>query len=252
MNAFKEQTVLVTGALTGIGRATAKAFAHEGAWVVVSGRDLARGAELVKEIAAEGGQARFERADIREESEIARLVTAAAGWHGGLDIAINNAGTEGALGPVTGVTPEQFHDTFNTNVLGTLLAMKHEVAAMAPRGRGKIVNLSSVVGHVGMPGASIYAASKHAVEGLTKVAALEVAASGIQINAVAPGPVATAMLDRFTGHSTDVRAGLLSQMPAKRAATAEEIAATILFLASPGAAYVNGHIVAVDSGYSAA
>lgn len=252
MNAFKDQTVLVTGALSGIGRATAQAFAREGARVVVSGRDAARGAKLVEEITAEGGTARFERADIREEGDIERLVAAAAGWHGGLDIAINNAGTEGALGPVTGVTPEQFQDTFNTNVLGTLLAMKHEIAVMAPRGRGKIVNLSSVVGHVGMAGASIYAASKHAVEGLTKVAALEVASSGIQVNAVAPGPVATAMLDRFTGHSDDARAGLLSQMPGKRAATAEEIAATILFLSSPGAAYINGHVIAVDSGYSAA
>lgn len=252
MNTFKDQTVLVTGALTGIGRATAVAFAREGAYVVVSGRDDARGQALVRELVGSGGEAMFVKADIRNEADIEKLVGAAVTWHGRLDIAVNNAGTEGALGPVTTTTTEQYRATFDTNVLGTLLAMKYELGAMVPQGRGRIVNLSSVVGQVGMAGAAIYAASKHAVEGLTKVAALEVAAAGVTVNAVAPGPVETPMLDRFTGNSLDMKAGLLGMMPAKRAASPDEVAAAILYLSSPAASYVNGHVLAIDSGYTAA
>jgi NAD(P)-dependent dehydrogenase (short-subunit alcohol dehydrogenase family) len=170
---------------------------------------------------------------------------------GRVDIAVNNAGVEGALGPITEQTPDAYTATFETNVLGTLLSLKHELRVMLKQGAGSIVNLSSVAGHVGMPGASIYVASKHAVEGLTTAAALEPAAAGVRVNAVAPGPVATAMLDRFVGGKEDVKAGFVATIPAKRAATVEEIAQTIVFVASDKAKYLTGQIITVDGGFTA-
>jgi NAD(P)-dependent dehydrogenase (short-subunit alcohol dehydrogenase family) len=164
---------------------------------------------------------------------------------------VNNAGTEGVLGPITEQTADNFHATFSTNVLGTLLSLKHEMRAMLAQGHGSIVNLSSIAGQVGIAGGSVYAASKFAVEGLTKSAALEGAALGVRVNAVAPGPVATDMLDRFVGRNESAKAGFLASIPAKRAATVEEIAETIVFIASAKAAYLTGQCIAVDGGYTA-
>jgi NAD(P)-dependent dehydrogenase (short-subunit alcohol dehydrogenase family) len=243
--------VLVTGALTGIGRATALAFARAGSRVIVSGRREKEGEALAAELRGLEAQAEFVRADVRSEEDVRRLVERTLQRFGRLDIAVNNAGTEGALGPITEQTPDAYRATFETNVLGTLLSLKHELRVMLNQGEGSIVNLSSVAGHVGMPGASIYVASKHAIEGLTKAAALEGAASGVRVNAVASGPVDTAMLDRFVGGKQDLKAGFLATIPAKRAATVEEIAQTILFLASDKAKYLTGQIVSVDGGYSA-
>ncbi len=160
-------------------------------------------------------------------------------------------GTEGELGPVADQTADNYAATFETNVLGTLFSMKHELRVMLKQGSGSIVNLSSVGGRIGLPGASVYSASKHAVEGLTKSAALEGAAAGVRVNAVAPGPVDTAMLDRFVGNKQDVKAGFLATVPAKRAATVEEIAQTVVFVASDKAKYLTGQILAVDGGYTA-
>lgn len=243
--------VLVTGALTGIGRATAIAFAREGALLVVSGRREEAGQALAAELRALGTQAEFVRADVRFEAEVRSLVEHVVERFGRLDIAVNNAGTEGQRGPVTEQSVENFEATFTTNVLGTLLSLKHEMRVMLKQGAGSIVNLSSIAGQVGFAGATVYVASKHAVEGLTKSAALEGAEAGVRVNAVAPGPVATEMLDRFTGGSDEAKAGFLSMMPAKRAATPEEIAQTILFLAGDKARYLTGQIVAVDGGYTA-
>lgn len=243
--------VLVTGALTGIGRATAIAFAREGALLVVSGRREEAGQALAAELRALGTQAEFVRADVRFEAEVRSLVEHVVERFGRLDIAVNNAGTEGQRGPVTEQSVENFEATFATNVLGTLLSLKHEMRVMLKQGAGSIVNLSSIAGQVGFAGATVYVASKHAVEGLTKSAALEGAEAGVRMNAVAPGPVATEMLDRFTGGSDEAKAGFLSMMPAKRAATPEEIAQTILFLAGDKARYLTGQIVAVDGGYTA-
>jgi len=243
--------VLVTGALTGIGRATALAFAREGSRVVVSGRREKEGEALAAELRRLEAQAEFVRADVRLEEDVRRLVERTVQRFGRLDIAVNNAGTEGALGPIAEQTPDAYSATFETNVLGTLLSLKHELRVMLKQGTGSIVNLSSVAGHVGMPGASIYVASKHAIEGLTKTAALEGAAGGVRVNAVAPGPVDTAMLDRFVGGKEDVKAGFLSTIPAKRAATTEEIAQTIVFLGSDKAKYLTGQIISVDGGYTA-
>ena len=250
MNA-QTPVVLITGAVTGIGRATALAFAREGASVVVSGRRDEAGQALAAELRALGVRAEYLRADVRHESEVRSLVEHVVEHFGRLDVAVNNAGTEGQLGPITEQSTDNFAATFETNVLGTLLSLKHEMRVMLKQGSGAIVNLSSIAGQVGVAGASVYVASKHAVEGLTKSAALEGAAAGVRVNAVAPGPVATAMLARFAGGNEDAKAGFLSMMPAKRAATPEEIAQTIVFLASDKARFLTGQNLAVDGGYTA-
>jgi NAD(P)-dependent dehydrogenase (short-subunit alcohol dehydrogenase family) len=191
--------VLITGALTGVGRATALAFAREGARIVVSGRRDDKGNALVSELQEIGAEATFIQSDVRHEDEVRALVDQTLKRFGRLDIAVNNAGTEGNPGPLTDQTAESYAATFDTNVLGTLLSMKHELRVMLPQGSGSIVNVSSTYGRAGAPGAGLYVASKHAVEGLTKAAALEAAGSGIRVNVIAPGPIETGMPNRFTG-----------------------------------------------------
>jgi NAD(P)-dependent dehydrogenase (short-subunit alcohol dehydrogenase family) len=239
--------VLITGALTGIGRATALAFARSGARVVVSGRHDDAGETLVKELRDTGAEAEFVRADVRHEDEVRDLVDRTVARFGRLDIAVNNAGTEGQAGTLTEQTTDSYRAIFDTNVLGTLLSLKHELRVMRLQGSGSIVNLSSIVGHKALPGAPLYVASKHAVEGLTRAAALEGAAFGVRVNAVAPGPIETGMLDRFAG-SADAKAGFVAGLPLKRAGTPNEIAQAIIFAASETAAFMTGHILAVDGG----
>jgi NAD(P)-dependent dehydrogenase (short-subunit alcohol dehydrogenase family) len=247
---MSNQVVLVTGALTGIGRATALAFARAGAQVVVSGRRDAAGETLAGELNALSGSAQYIHADVRYEEDVRRLIDQVVARFGRLDVAVNNAGTEGKPGPVTEQTAESYAATFDTNVLGTVLSLKHEMRVMAAQGHGSIINLSSTMGHKGAPGASIYTASKHAVEGLTKAAALEGAGYGVRVNAIAPGPVETEMLNRFTGNA-DRKAGLIAGVPLKRSGTSDEIARAIVFLASDQASFVTGQIVSVDGGKSA-
>ena len=248
---MNQPVVLITGALTGIGRATAMAFAREGARVAISGRREAAGVALAAELRALGAQAEFIRADVRFEADVRNLVEQTVKRFGRIDVAVNNAGTEGQAGPIIDQSVENYEALFGTNVLGTLLALKHEMRVMLSQGGGAIVNLSSMAGQVGMAGASVYAASKHAVEGLTKSAALEGAAAGVRVNAVAPGPIATEMLDRFVGGSEENKSSFLSTIPAKRAGSPEEIAQTIVFLASDKAQYLTGQSIAVDGGYTA-
>jgi NAD(P)-dependent dehydrogenase (short-subunit alcohol dehydrogenase family) len=242
--------VLITGALTGIGRATALAFAKDGARLVVSGRKEAEGRALAAELRNLGSEAEFVHADVRHEDDVRNLVDKTVARFGRLDVAVNNAGTEGKPGPVTEQTAESYAATFDTNVLGVLLSMKHEMRVMQGQGSGSIVNLSSTMGQRGAPGASLYTASKHAVEGLTKSAALEGAASGIRINAVAPGPVETGMLNRFTG-TAEKKAGLVAGVPLKRAGTPAEIADAIVFLSSSKASFITGQIISVNGGKTA-
>jgi NAD(P)-dependent dehydrogenase (short-subunit alcohol dehydrogenase family) len=242
--------VLITGALAGIGRATALAFAKEGARLVVSGRRDDAGEKLVAELRGLGTEAEFIRADVRHEADVQNLVDKTVARFGRLDVAVNNAGTEGKPGPVTEQSAESYAATFDTNVLGVILSMKHELRVMQAQGGGSIVNLSSTMGHRGAPGASIYTASKHAVEGLTKSAALEAAAFGVRVNAVAPGPVETEMLTRFTG-SADRKAGLVAGIPLKRAGRPEEIADAIVFASSDKASFISGQIIAVNGGKTA-
>ncbi len=248
---MSSKVVLITGALTGIGRATALAFAREDASVVVSGRRDDAGEALSRELRALGADAQYLRADVRREEEVRALVDKTIARFGRLDVAVNNAGTEGKPGPVVEQTAESYAATFETNVLGTLLSMKHELRVMQPQGSGSIINLSSTMGSRGAPGASLYTASKHAVEGLTKSAALEGAPFGVRVNAVAPGPVDTELLDRFTG-SADRKAGLLAGVPLKRAGRPEEIAQAIVFLASENASFITGQVIGVNGGKTAA
>ena len=247
---MSNQVVLITGALTGIGRATAEAFAKDGATVVVSGRNEDAGNALVRDLLASGGKAEFIRADVRKDEDLKNLVDQTVARFGRLDAAVNNAGTEGVPGVIVEQTAESYAATFDTNVLGTLLGMKHELRVMQAQGGGSIVNISSTMGSRGAPNASLYVASKHAVEGLTKSAALEGAASGVRVNAVAPGPVDTEMLSRFAG-SAERKAGVVSGVPLKRAGKPDEIADAIVFLASGKAAFVTGQIIQVNGGKTA-
>ena len=247
---MKNQTVLITGALTGIGRATGVAFAREGAKIVVSGRNEDKGRELVAELRGLGAEAEFIRADVRHEDDVKNLTEKTVKRFGRLDVAVNNAGTEGKSGPIIEQTAEIYSEVFDTNVLGVLLCLKHEMRVMREQKAGCIVNMSSIVGHRGFSGASIYVASKHAVEGLTKSAALEGVEFGIRVNAVAPGPIDTDMVTRFTG-TPENKAGLIRGVPLSRMGQPEEVAAAIVFLASPKAAFITGASIAVDGGMQA-
>src|SRR6201990_913687 len=193
--------VLITGALTGIGRASALAFAKKGAKVVASGRRDETGHALVEELRSLGAEAEFINADVRREDEVRALVAKTVERFGRLDVAVNNAATEGQVGPIVDQTPESYAATFDTNVLGVILSMKHEARVMQQQGSGSIINISLTYRHEGAAGASGYVGAKHAVEGITKSVALEIADSGVRVNAVAPGPTDTGMLTRFTGTS---------------------------------------------------
>src|ERR1700726_4344527 len=242
--------VLITGALSGIGRATAVAFAKDGASVVAAGRREAEGKALETELRSLGAEAAFIRADVRREDDVSSLIDQTVARFGRIDAAVNAAGTEGRPGPVTEQSADSYAATFDTNVLGTLLSMKHELRVMQAQAHGSIINISSTYGHQGARGASVYAASKHAVEGLTKSAALEAAGSGVRVNAVAPGPIETAMLARFTG-TPERKAGLVAGVPLQRAGEPDEIANAIVFLASGKSSFTTGQVLFVDGGKSA-
>jgi NAD(P)-dependent dehydrogenase (short-subunit alcohol dehydrogenase family) len=253
MNTFDKKVAVVTGGTSGIGRTTALAFAEAGAKVVVAGRREAEGNEVVSLIKKRGGQALFVKTDIASEPDAAALIEKTLAAYGRLDVAFNNAGIEGAVGKTT---PEQtvadYRAIMDINVLGVLLSMKYEIPAMLKNGGGAIVNTSSIAGVIGFPGAGVYVASKHAVIGLSKTAALEFAAKGIRVNVVAPGAIETAMFDRFTGGpGTDAQRQLAAMHPIGRAGTSEEIAGAVLWLCSDSASFVTGHTLVADGGLTA-
>ena len=241
--------VLITGALTGIGRAAAVAFAKKGAKVVVAGRRDEAGRTLVKELRSFGSEAEFINTDVRQENDVRALVDTTVARFGRLDVAVNNAGTEGQVGPITDQTADSYAATFDTNVLGVILSMKHEVRVMQKQGSGSIINISSTYGHEGAAGAAVYVGSKHAVEGITKSVALEIAKSGIRVNGVAPGPTDTGMLTRFT-HTPENKAALVTGVPMGRLGLSEELANAIVFIASDEASFITGHVLNVDGGKS--
>jgi NAD(P)-dependent dehydrogenase (short-subunit alcohol dehydrogenase family) len=246
---MSKSVVLITGALTGIGRAAAVAFAKSGAKVVVSGRRDEAGKALVDELRSLGTEAEFINADVRKEDDVRAMVDKTVARFGRLDVAVNNAGTEGERGLITAQTAESVAATFDTNVLGVIFSMKHEVRAMQAQGSGSIINISSTYGHEGAAGASIYVGAKHAVEGITKSVALELATSGIRVNAVAPGPTDTGMLTRFTG-TPENKAALVTTVPMGRLGLSEELANAIVFIASGEASFITGHVLNVDGGKS--
>lgn len=245
------RTVLVTGALTGIGLATAQAFAQNGDAVIIAGRREQTGHEVAMQLLAFGSEVEFVGADVRREGDIRGLVDGIVNRFGRLDIAVNAAGTEGQSSPITDITLQAYADAFDTNVLGTLLCLKHEMRVMIGQREGSIVNISSTMGERGAANASLYTASKHAVEGMTKSAALEGAPNNIRVNAVAPGPVQTAMLDRITG-TPEAKAHYLSNVPLGRAGQPSEIADAIFFLSSSKASFITGQIIRVNGGKTAA
>src|SRR5258708_10196887 len=242
--------VLITGGPTGSGGAAAAAFAKKGAKVVVAGRRGEAGKALVKELRAFGSEAEFINADVRKEDDVRALLDKTVARFGRLDIAVNNAGTEGQVGPITDQTAESYTATLDTNVLAVILSMKHEVRIMQGQGSGSIINISSTYGHEGAAGAPIYVGSKHAVEGITKSVALEVAKSGIRVNVVAPGPTDTGMLTRLT-RTPENKAALVTTVPMGRLGLSEELADAIVFIASDEASFITGHVLNVDGGHTA-
>lgn len=237
------KVVLISGATSGIGRAAALVFAKEGASVVLGGRRREEGEALVEQIGAAGGRAVFQATDVTKYADNEALVTLALSQFDRLDVAFNNAGIE-ATGALAEFDEEAYERVFDTNVKGVFSAFKAQIPALT-KTKGAIILTSSIGGSRGLAGASVYAASKHAVEGIVKSAALELASLGIRVNAVAPGPTATPMLDRFTGGHPEAMA---ARVPLGRNATPEEVALAALWLASDEARFVNGAIVPVSGG----
>lgn len=247
---FENKVVLITGATSGIGKVSALAFAKAGAKIVVSGRREAEGQAVVAEIKAAGGEATFVKADVAVETDVAALVAKAVATYGRIDVAFNNAGIE-STGPIPDVTEADYRRVFDINVWGVLSSMKHEIPVMLKQGGGVIINTSSVAGHIGMGGVGVYVASKHAVEGLTKSAAMEYAKQGIRVNAVAPAAIETEMFTRFTGGNEDALSYMRNLHPVGRTGRAEEIANPVLFLASDAASFITGISLNVDGGFLA-
>jgi NAD(P)-dependent dehydrogenase (short-subunit alcohol dehydrogenase family) len=244
---FSGKVALVTGGTSGVGETTAIEFGRAGAKVLPTGRREKEGAQVVAEIKKLGGDAGFVRADVARDADVKGIVDFTVDKFGRLDIAFNNAGVEW-MGPLDQATEAEYRRVFDINVWGVLNSMRHEIPAMLKTGGGAIVNTSSVAGHVGMGQVSIYTASKHAVEGLTKALALEFAKQNIRINAVAPDAIATEMFDRFAGKHSEVLDSLSSLIPVGRIGASEEIAAAVLYLCSDDAKFTTGTSLVVDGG----
>lgn len=248
---MSNKTVVITGALSGIGQECVRLFISEGYNVIFSGRRPGLGEERERKMRTISPDVHFVNADISREEDVAALAKKAVMLFDKIDVVLNVAGTEGMPAPADQLTVDDYHRVFDTNVLGTQLVMKYFLPLMCKQRSGSLINFSSLAGLVGMPGGAIYAASKHAVNGLTRSAALEVAADNVRVNAIAPGPVATDMFDRFVGRDENAKAAFLSKMPSGRIVTTDEIARTALFLASDAARSIIGQVIVVDGGYSA-
>src|SRR6201982_876446 len=244
---FEGKVALVTGGTSGIGKATAIEFARAGAKVVLSGRREKEGANVVAEIQQLGGAAAFIRADVAKDADVKAMVDFTIDTYGRLDIAFNNAGVEW-IGPLDQATEAEYRRIFDINVWGVLNSMRHEIPAMLKNGGGAIVNTSSVAGHVGMGQVSIYTASKHAVEGLTKALALALLKQSIRIKRGAPAGVATEMVDRFAGKEGEMRDYLTSLHPVGRIGVTGDIAAAALYLCYDDAKFTTGTSLVVDGG----
>jgi NAD(P)-dependent dehydrogenase (short-subunit alcohol dehydrogenase family) len=250
MDTYEHKVAFVTGGTTGIGKATAIAFAGAGARVVVTGLREKEGSDVVAEIKKRGGKASFFKGDMAKDADVKAAVDFTVSTYGRLDVAFNNAGVESVV-PLNEITEEKYRAVFDINVWGVLCAMKHEVAAMLRTGGGAIVNITSSYGHVGAEKATIYAGSKHAVEGLTKCVALEFARQNIRVNTVSPGAIATDMINRSVGREGKHREALVATHPVGRLGKSEEVAAAVLYLCSDAAKFTTGTSLKVDGGWLA-
>ena len=248
---FAGKTALVIGGTTGIGRATARAFAAAGANVVVAGLGAEEGKSLEAEIRRSGRDAAFMEADVRHEQDVEAVVSFATEKFGRIHAAVNNAGIEGRFGPVHEATAEDFDRIIGVNLRGVWLGLKYQIPHMLKHGGGAIVNTASCSGVTGIANIALYTASKHAVVGLTKATALELARSGIRVNAVAPGPVNTGLLHRMLAGNIDVSV-IAEQVPMGRVCEPEETARGIVWLCSDAASYVTGHTLVIDGGLTVA
>jgi NAD(P)-dependent dehydrogenase (short-subunit alcohol dehydrogenase family) len=247
---FEKKVAIVTGGSFGIGKATAIAFAKRGADVVVA--DWIEDNDTIKQIKDAGGNALFVKCDVSKASDVVEMVNQTIKTFGRLDFAVNNAGIEGINAPIHECTEENWDKTINVNLKGIWLCMKYEIPHMLKQGKGAIVNVASVAGLIGFPGLPAYVASKHAVVGLTKTAALENAKQGIRVNAVCPGVIKTAMIDRVTGKNKTVEKQYEDMEPVGRMGSPEEVAEAIVWLCSDGSSFVTGDAMAVDGGWIAA
>lgn len=251
MASFTGKVALVTGGSSGIGRASAIAFAHKGAKVVVASRRAEEGEETVKLVKEAGSDGFFVKTDVTQAADVQAMVEQTISRYGRLDYAFNNAGIEQAPSPLNEQTEETFDQIIDINVKGVWLSMKYEIPQMLKNGGGAIVNMSSVAGLVGVAGAPIYVASKHAVVGLTKSIALEYAKEGIRVNAVSPGAIETDMFDRFVKDNPQAREQMTAMHPLGRTGKSEEIANAVVWFCSDEAAFVTGQILALDGGFTA-
>ncbi len=246
---FTDKVVLITGGATGIGRATALAFARQGATVVIGDIDD-RAEETVRLVQAEGGSGLFVPTDVTDDGQVQRLVRTAVDTYGRLDVAFNNAGILPPTGPLLEQSEADWDRTLAVDLKGVFLALKHEIAHMVEAGGGAIVNTASIAGVIADPGMSPYVAAKHGVVGLTKAAALDYATAGVRVNALAPGLVETPMTRGWLD-DPEMRDVVLAGPRLGRPATPEEIAGMVLYLASPLASFATGGVYVVDGGQTA-
>ncbi len=245
------KVVLITGASSGIGEAAAYAFAALGCKLVLGARRQSEGEAVAAKIRAEGGEAIFVQTDVLQESDIARLVATAVQSFGRLDVAFNNAGTEGEFSPLIEQSTDNYDFTINTNVRSVLWSMRHQIPAMLANGGGAIINNASIVADIGFANAAVYTASKGAVVSMTRVAAVEYFKQGVRINTISPSVTFTPMSNRLIG-DLDTQNAFLATTPAGRAGHPAEIAAAVVFLASNAASYISGQTLNVDGGYTIA
>jgi NAD(P)-dependent dehydrogenase (short-subunit alcohol dehydrogenase family) len=245
---FEGRVALVTGGASGLGRAASRILAERGAAIVVADRDEAGGAETVAECDALGGEARYIRTDVTVEDDVAAAVAAAVDGWGHLDVAINNAGINGPTKPVADYTLDEWNQVMAVNLNGIFLGLRHEIPQMVSQGGGAIVNTSSGAGLVGFAALPAYVASKHAVLGLTKAAAIAYVQQGVRINAVCPGSTRTPLLEGFMAQAPGIEEAMAKSAPIGRLARPEEIAEAMVWLCSDAASFVVGHAFSVDGG----